>query len=126
MNLVPMRLEVLSGRDVDRALRGFRLVDEVMNILFLRQFKIWCEAKGNLIPDKVDQLFSKLADHTSKGGDPSSLLIKLESVLHRYILPLIDEFRSAGREASITFCVWDAFLRRVIMPVNFLVCHTSA
>ena len=70
-----------------------------------------------MIPDKVDQLFSKLSDHTSKGGDPSSLLIKLEPVLHRYILPLIDEFRSAGREASTTFCVWDDFLRNVIMKL---------
>ena len=36
--------QMLSGRDFDPALRGFRLVDEAMNILFLRQFKIWCEA----------------------------------------------------------------------------------
>ena len=51
--------QILTGKDFERALRGFKLVDEALNNRFIVQFKRWCETYGKVIPDDAYQVIGK-------------------------------------------------------------------
>ena len=43
--------QMLQGKDFDRGLYAFKLVDEVLNNQFYKMFKAWCDKSEKIIPE---------------------------------------------------------------------------
>ena len=48
--------QILTGKDFERALRGFTLVGETLNKRFIVLIKLWCETYGKVIPEDAYQV----------------------------------------------------------------------
>ena len=72
----------------------------------------------------MDDLLSRLVTQINGGVDPTPVLDELDPILADRVVPLIDEFRATGRAASPTFCVWDDFLRKVMLPLKLFLYST--
>ena len=48
--------QILTGKDFERALGGFKLVDEAWNNRFIVQFKCWCETYAKVYPEDAYQV----------------------------------------------------------------------
>jgi hypothetical protein len=57
---------ILSGKDFDRAMRGLRIVDEALLILFFRMFTIWCEKSQKSVPVVFSNLLLELEKSAEK------------------------------------------------------------
>ena len=42
--------QILSGKDFDKAMRAFKLIDEALTTRFFIQFKRWCSSNNKTIP----------------------------------------------------------------------------
>ena len=120
--------QILAGKDFDRGLYALKLVDEVLNSLFLREFEVWCKLKHAILPPQFTGVLEELLHEcnlplpdTSK---TASLLDELEEVVEKTLLPLLEQFRKEGRSASATFVLWDDFLQRVTLPLKMFLAAT--
>ena len=113
---------VLTGKDFDRAIRAFKLVDEALNNKFLVQFKRWCDKNGKTIPDillqdiaKISEMFSCSAAVTTEQKE--SVIEGIGEVVFQDLQYLLKEFRQEGRSTSPTFQFWDDFLTFVMLII---------
>ncbi len=111
--------QMLSGKDFDRALNGFKLVEEVLTGRLLIQFKKWCMQKEKIIPNEFEESFQDLNDAylLDNHAQVTQIMGHLEDLSSEYQIPLLTEFRWDGRKASPTFAVWDEFLSEVMVPL---------
>ena len=68
--------QILAGKDFDRGLYAIKLVDEVLNSLFLQEFEVWCKLKHAILPPQFTSV--------------------LEELLHECNLPLPDTSKTAS------------------------------
>ena len=117
---------MLSGNDFDRALRGLKLVDEVLTSRFILQFKSWCTQRDKILPGLDEQLQSleEMMPNTAESEILEYKLSELIAIINVQITPLLDEFRTEGRQMSATFRFWDDFLWNVMRPLKMFV-HAS-
>jgi hypothetical protein len=111
---------MFSGKDFDRALRGLRLVDEVLNRRFLLHFKQWCRMNNHDIPEQITEYLSNLAEVNSM----ADVITQMMDIVDHSLVPLMQLFREHGRSASPTFKLWDDFLVRVMLPLKVFLSTT--
>ena len=58
--------QILSGKDFDKAMRAFKLIDEALTTRFFIQFKRWCSTNNKTIPDEVHGHLHELLDRLSQ------------------------------------------------------------
>jgi hypothetical protein len=112
---------ILSGKDFDRALRGLIMVDEVLNQRFFKQFLTWTEENSKPIPSELLERFKCL--NVAFGEDKSEIQNLLNDI-ELQIAPLIESFRSEGRETSPLFRFWDDYLSEVSLPIKHYLAST--
>lgn len=104
---------MLVGKEFNKDVRGFTLVFEALQALFIAAFIHWCRTF-----DYIDQIPSafwnalfefhrSICDQTI---ETSVLLTKVEELFEDHVQPLIGKFRKWGCDASPTFKYWDMFL----------------
>ncbi|MEW8548470.1 MAG: hypothetical protein AB2693_33625 [Candidatus Thiodiazotropha sp.] len=121
--------QILSGKDFDKALRAFKLVDEALSIRFLIQFKRWCSKNNRTFPDSIHdhlhEFLEKLSDRESDRTTINDLVSgRLGEVVKSDLLPLLSEFREEGMSISPTFRFWNDFLVRVMLPFKLFLSST--
>lgn len=110
--------QILSGKDFDRATYAMKLVDEVLTSQFLKNFSMWCEEKGVLMPNEVSELMDETTDHMTSAATDYNVFMRTTESIKNNVLPLIEQFRSEGRAISPTFRFWDEFLTDVTLPLK--------
>ena len=104
---------MLVGKEFNTDVRGFTLVFEALQVLFIVAFIHWCRTF-----DYIDQIPSafwnvlfefhrSICDQTI---ETSVLLTKVEELFEDHVQHLIGKFRKWGCDASPTFKYWDMFL----------------
>lgn len=121
--------QILSGKDFDRALMAYKLVDEALYRRFFQQFRKWTQQKEGSadIGSSVDQ-HTNIVFETFE-GQPSSptcqqAVLDLTEVIQEYLQPAMDEFRAKCRSLSPTFKLWDDFLLKVMLPLKLYICSS--
>ena len=103
---------ILVGKEFNRDVRGFTLVFEAMQVLFIAAFIHWCRTFDYI--DQIPSVFwnalfefhRSICDQTI---ETSVLLTKVEELFEDHVQPLIGKFRKWGCDASSTFKYWDMF-----------------
>ena len=110
---------MLAGKDFDRTMHGFKLVDEALSTRFYKSFVKWCVKKDITFPTTFATLLSDLemAYHTKQDQLVQLLVSKLGDMIEKFIEPQLDQFRNEGQEFP-TFKLWDDFLQRVMHPMK--------
>ena len=121
--------QILSGKDFDKAMRAFKLIDEALTTRFFIQFKRWCSSNNKTIPDGVHDHLHELLDRLSEAeSDTDSikeiLAGRLGEVVHNDLLPLLSEFREEGKSISPTFRFWNEFLDRIMLSFKLFLSST--
>ena len=110
--------QILGGKQFSRGLYAMKLVDEVFQIQFMKNFSCWCDKNDQTFPcevlEELHHLASAMTDNENQV--PDDVLTHLRDKVSTLLLPLVDEFREEGRKTSPTFRLWDEFLRRVSTP----------
>jgi len=83
---------LMSGKDFDRGMSALKLVDEVLNFQFLKNFNAWCEAGGHGVLLDAS-LRAQVDDAVS--NDEDTLQTSMAYIEER-ILPLVELFRHEG------------------------------
>ena len=107
---------ILSGKDFDRALRAILMVDEVLHRQLFQNFQKWLAKHNENIPEDLLSEVSHCLENLSQTETDTlnSILVKIEST----IVPLIEQFKAEGREASPLFSLWDDYLINVSEPIK--------
>ena len=121
--------QILTGKDFDRALMAYKLVDETLYGRFFQQFRNWTKQQEgaadyvSLVDQHTNTVFEAFE------GQPSSptrqqAVLDMTKVIQEYLQPAMDEFRVKGRSLSPTFKLWDDFLLRVMLPLKLYICSS--
>ena len=110
--------QILSGRDFDRALRAFRLIDEALPLGLSRSFKEWCVKQAQVINRETHEAVQKIVQAVKKEDNVHTVVDENVSAIAEYMEHLLKEFRTAGRAASPLLQLWDDCLQRVMLPVK--------
>ena len=118
--------QILTGKDFERALREFKLVDEALNNRFLVQFKRWCETNGKVIPEDSYQVIGKFNEiFTSQTRQADMQNEDMFSGMNekgiKDLQDLLEEFEQEGRSISPTFQFWHDFLKHVMLPMKLFI-----
>lgn len=110
---------ILSGKDFDRALMAFRLVDEVLHDRLLKQFSERCIENDKDIDDNLKQDLLKLRDTIRGGSKENAELVKVIcGTLQENVISLLEEFKTEGSSNSPTFKFWIDYLDKVSVPLK--------
>ncbi len=114
--------QILKGKDFDRALRAFKLVDEVLNARYLLNFKKWCEINNKTLPSTLSADLEELDLNltTSKMHD---VHLKVSENMEPLFV-LLEEFRIEGEARSSNFRLWSDFLQHVMLPLKLYLAAT--
>ena len=115
---------MLSGRDFDCGIHGLELVDEVLNIQLLIQFKKWCNDNDEEIPNELYDLIEQLNEAVSRNEQCVNIVQHIQNMIEYIIDPFISRYKEEGRQASPTFKLWDDFLVRVMQPFKMYMSST--
>ena len=115
-----------SLEDFERALRGFKLVDEALKNRFLVQFKRWCETNGNVIPEDSYQVigkFNEIFSSQTREADMQNenMFSGMNEKGIKDLQDLLEEFEQYGRSISPTFQFWHDFLKHVMLPMKLFI-----
>jgi hypothetical protein len=104
---------MLVDKEFNRAVRGFTLVFEALQVLFIATFIHWCRTFDYI--DQIPSAFWNALFEFHRGIcdqtiETSVLLTKVEELFEDHAQPLIRKFRKWGCDASPTFKYWDMFL----------------
>ena len=118
--------QILTGKDFERALRGFKLVDEALNNRFLVQFKRWCETNGKVIPEESYQVigrFNEIFTSQTREADMQNkdMFSGMNEKGIKDLQDLLEEFEREGRSISPTFQFWHDFLKHVMLPMKLFI-----
>ena len=101
--------QIMKGKDFDRALESYKMLEEVLLKRFFIQFNVWCEEKSFDVShfttelESLDIAFSLYLQKTNTIPNMIGRLEHIEELLNINILPLIEQFRSEGCQTSPTF-----------------------
>ena len=106
--------QMLSGKQLNRAIRGLTLAYEALSSVWFCAFFKWCDENGQIetIPQDVWFMLAKCkSSFTEESKADKATLTELKRLFTTHILPLILQFRKWGhRESPATFRYWDLFL----------------
>ena len=103
----------MVDKEFNRAVRGFTLVFEALQVLFIATFIHWCRTFDYI--DQIPSAFWNALFEFHRGIcdqtiETSVLLTKVEELFEDHVQPLIGKLRKWGCDASLTFKYWDMFL----------------
>ena len=108
---------ILTGKDFDRGLMAFKLIDEALHNRLLKNFIAWCERNNTAIHCDVTEMLSKFRSMNENKYTDSSIKQFCE-VISTHIFQLLDEFREEFRKISPPFLVWMNISQRYQCPSN--------
>ena len=108
--------QMLTGKQFNRAVRGFTIVFEALKILFVTSFIHWCRTADHF--DKIPDVFwdALLEFHrgiSKNSSQTQDLTHNMTELFEAHIQPLIDIYKQWGCAASPTFKYWYLFLEAV-------------
>ena len=121
--------QIMSGKDFDRALMAYKLVDETLHRRFFQQFREWTKQKqestGHLahIDQQTNTVFQAF-DGQSSSPTYQQAVFDMTECIQEYLQPAMKEFREKGRSLSPTFMLWDDFLLKVMLPLKLYICSS--
>ena len=121
--------QILSGKDFDKAMQAFKLVDEALSTRFLIQFRKWCSKNNRAFSDDVHSHLHEFLERLSSNELDTEMNTKMLSggfgeVLKNDLLLLLSEFRQEGISISPTFRFCNDFLERVMLPFKLFLSST--
>ena len=108
---------VLSGKDSDRALRAFLIVDEALNRRSFVNCKLWLEQQHN--EKLTDEIMKEVSSFLS--GTPEGETDFVNLVLGKIdadICPMIKQLRLEGRKTTPLLKFWNDYLTKVPEPLK--------
>ena len=121
--------QIMSGKDFDRALMAYKLVDETLYRRFFRQFREWSKQKQGSsdylarVDQQTNTVFEAIEGQQSSPTYQQAVLGMTE-VIQDYLKPAMKEFREVGRSLSPTFMLLDDFLLKVMLPLKLYICSS--
>ena len=121
--------QIMSGKDFDRALMAYKLVDEALHRRFFQQLREWTkqqqESTGHLahIDQQTNTVFQAF-DGQSSSPTYQQAVFDTTECIQEYLQPAMKEFREKGRSLSPTFMLWDDFLHKVMLPLKLYICSS--
>jgi len=117
---------ILTGKDFEKAVFAMKVIDEALTKRLLIQFKKWCVVHGHVVPEELDGALADLSDSFATGNSRAieAHMVNLQMIMSTEMLPLLNDFRTDGRESSPTFKFWDDFLKRVLVPLKLFLIAT--
>ncbi|CAC5420519.1 unnamed protein product [Mytilus coruscus] len=114
---------MLNGKEFYRAVRGFTLVNEALQVLFISAFIHWCRTFDYF--DQIPSAFwnvllefhTSICDQTDQASD---IKTRLEKLFEDHVQPLIGMFKEWGHDTSPTFKYWDMFLVAVQIMLSIV------
>jgi hypothetical protein len=106
---------MLEGKQIDRAVRGIKLVMDALYILYLESMETWVDRQGEdaaLVDNETKGLLNDL-NFAFKTND-QKLATSICKELNDQLRPLSErmaEFQTVGRTQSAIFKLWDNFLK---------------
>ena len=121
--------QILCGKDFDRALMAYKLVDETLHRRFFCQFREWTKQKQGSTDylehvDKQTNTVFQAFEEQSSSHSLQQAVLDMNEVIQEYLQPAMKEFREEGRSLSPTFMLWDDFLQKVLLPLKLFICSS--
>ena len=109
--------QIMLGKDFDRSIYAFKLIDEVLHYNFFKNFQAWCTTRNVSLPETVtDELKELQTCLAENSGRLDATMDQLLTTTETNVLPIISQFRTEGRRISPMFKFWDDYLQRVSTP----------
>lgn len=107
--------QMLNGKEINRALRALTLAYEALSVSWLDARFSWCVENDLMksFPGRCWSCLSEVASNFHSVTDIKTSIDVAMDAIERYMLPLMEDFRHYGCNASPTFKVWD-MLRNAI------------
>ena len=119
--------QILTGKDFERALRGFTLVDEALNKRFIVQIKRWCKTYGKVIPEDAYQVGNSIkyspAQQRRQICRTQDVFSDMNEKGIKDLQAILEELEWDGKSLSPTIWFWDDFLKHVMLPRSFSLLH---
>jgi len=112
---------ILAGKDFDRAMTAFKMIDEALNTRFLINFETWCIENDKYLDEDVHTVLRNTNDVDNMTDADKDIW---NTVASEKIIPLLEEFREESRQISPTFKLWDEYLTRVSEPLKLFISST--
>lgn len=103
--------QILNGEEFNRAVRALTLAYEALSVSWLDAFFSWC-VENDLMKSFPERFWSCLSEVASNFQSVTEMKTSIDvamDAIERYILPLMEDFRQYGCNASPTFKFWDMF-----------------
>ncbi|XP_060579912.1 uncharacterized protein LOC132736731 [Ruditapes philippinarum] len=114
---------ILAGKDFDRGLTAFKLIDEVLHTRLLINFESWCIDNERDFDEEVITSLLQLKDQTEVTDTEIETWCEAAS---NNMFSLLEEFRKESRNISPTFRLWDDYLRRISVPLKLFISSTRS
>jgi hypothetical protein len=121
VNAPPTVKNILAGKDFDRAITTFKMIDEALNTRFLINFESWCIENDKYLDRDVNVIMRNIKDINNMTDADVDIWNTFAS---EKIIPLLEEFREESRQISPTFKLWDEYLTRVSEPLKLFISST--
>ena len=101
--------QMLNGKEINRNVRALTLAYEALSVSWLDAFFSWC-VENDLMKSFPGRCWSCLSEVASNFHSVTEIKTSIDvamDAIERYMLPLMEDFRQYGCNASPTFKVWD-------------------
>ncbi|XP_052801704.1 uncharacterized protein LOC128232273 [Mya arenaria] len=112
---------ILTGKDFDRALTAFKIIDEALNSRLLTNFEAWCIENDIDLDEDLGMALRNIKDINSMTVTEKDIWGNIATTK---LLPLLEEFRTESRQISPIFKLWDEYLTRVSEPLKLFISST--
>ena len=118
--------QMLQGKQVDRGIRGLKIVYEALFRVFYTSFQAWLE-KSNHVSVVDDPCRQKLQDlqHAFRSSNPDTPKTSVGELMEdgidlNTLMGDMNKFIAEGRAQSKTFAYWDDFMKGVRVLLHML------
>lgn len=102
--------QMLQGKQLNRAVRGIKLVLEALSHVYLTSAQSWCHCQGiQWMALDTDQGITDL-QHTFRAKDKDSSREIIDKLDTSGVAEALRQFKAMGRSQSATFTFWDNFM----------------
>ena len=106
--------QMLQGKQLNRAIRGIKLVLEALSNVYLTSAQSWCHSHG-IQWMALGTVHITDLQHTFRAKDNDSSRQIINNLDTSGVTEALEQFQAMGRSQSATFKFWDDFMAHIML-----------